>query len=176
MIETIFTFYLVFVLNNQTILEKCGYNKYAEQIQIVNEIPTLQNGTAAVEACYLPDSKEIVVGVKTIRPKDLVFYHELAHHLFLRSYDKSLFANEEIMADQFSLFIYGKKYPKMVKLQRKEIRTYFERWCDRQCYRAILSIEIPNLTLPKDFQVRTGFFNTTTGHELLQTISFKLYK
>lgn len=160
MIETILTFYLIFTLegNNKAIIENC------------NNIKTVDDG------CYVYKTKTIYIDYDTARPRDFVLYHEIGHHLFWRSYDKNIFANEEIMADQFALFIYGKKFPKLVKFQHPTIKTYLKKYCDNLCSDTILSIKVPNNKYHRAFNFRTGFFDTKTGKEIFKIIPLKILK
>lgn len=147
MIETLFTFYLVFALGDAD-MNKC------------------KNVGGIDDACYIYDTKTIYVNKETKRtPKDFSTFHEGGHHIFKFDFDKTLFSDEEVMADQFALFIYiqkyaydadtGKKIEILRKFQRDDRYEYFKKYCDKMCVNGFLSIEIPDFNgWTKDFKIR----------------------
>ncbi len=138
MIETIFTFALMFVVNS-TDMENCKQWVGPEQYPL--------------DGCYVEKTKNIYINNETTRPQDFVLYHEIAHHLFKLKFDKKLF-DKETMADQFAFFIYGKKYPELPDYnQDQSLKEYFSKNCDQMCVDAILSIKLPNSSFSFPFLV-----------------------
>lgn len=142
MIETIFTAYIIFALNSSPILENCPNEKTPD------------------DGCYLYDTKTIYINKYTYRPKDFVLYHEFGHHLFKLNYDRQMFGNAEVMADQFGLFIYNRKYPGFKALglpagrQAQNVKDYFSKYCAEKCVKDILAVKVPDNNYQKSFTIK----------------------